>query len=91
MAKDTLFEVRDTVNRASPAIFPVLDLEKSKDIPLPIQSYWSLDEYFKAIKTYISESELNSYNEELKKGFYNGLSHDNKKDVIRIRLLWIDW
>lgn len=81
MAIDSLLKVRDTLNwvdRTDNRDFisqpnsPILESEKRKDVPLPIQNDWSLNDYFEAMQS-----------EELKKVFFYGLLLNNKKHVIR--------
>ncbi|RHZ81637.1 hypothetical protein Glove_117g276 [Diversispora epigaea] len=52
-------------------------------IPLPIQYNQSVDEYVKTIKLYAASLSINLNNQDLKKTFFNGLSRENKKKVIR--------
>ncbi|CAG8516594.1 278_t:CDS:1 [Acaulospora colombiana] len=52
-------------------------------IPPPTQHNQSVDDYFKMIKVYATVLDIDLENQDLKGTFFNGLSRDNKKEVIR--------
>ncbi|CAG8542099.1 10077_t:CDS:2 [Paraglomus occultum] len=52
-------------------------------IPPPTQLNQSVDDYFKMIKVYATTLDIDLENQDLKETFFNGLSRDNKKEVIR--------
>nr|CAG8446639.1 4440_t:CDS:2 [Entrophospora candida] len=52
-------------------------------IPPPTQLNRSVDDYFKMIKVYAIALDIELDNQYLKRTFFNGLSRDNKKEVIR--------
>ncbi|CAG8706886.1 9075_t:CDS:2 [Acaulospora morrowiae] len=53
------------------------------EIPAPMQGDQSVDDYFKMIKIYAIALSIDLDNQDLKGTFFNGLSRDNKKEVIR--------
>ncbi|CAG8622449.1 6124_t:CDS:1, partial [Acaulospora morrowiae] len=60
-----------------------LEPSKIEDITPPIQHNQSIDDYFNQIKTYATELGVSLDNQDLKVKFFNGLSPENKKDMIR--------
>ncbi|CAG8624892.1 247_t:CDS:2 [Paraglomus occultum] len=52
-------------------------------IPPPTQLNQSVNDYFKMIKIYATALDIDLENQDLKGTFFNGLSRDNKKEVIR--------
>ncbi|GBB85538.1 hypothetical protein RclHR1_27730003 [Rhizophagus clarus] len=60
---------------------PVLEPEKSKEMPAPMQGDWSVSKYFEMIKLYaiVLDKDLDSIDVKVK--FISGLSPDNEKRV----------
>ncbi|RHZ84523.1 hypothetical protein Glove_80g20 [Diversispora epigaea] len=81
------FGIRDTINwvdRSSPSNTPPGSPElKPSKIPSPTQRNQSVNEYVKTIKVYVASLGINLNNQDLKGTFFNGLSRENKKEVIR--------
>ncbi|GES96003.1 hypothetical protein GLOIN_2v1829228 [Rhizophagus clarus] len=77
--------IRDTINWVDwSSLLSSLVLEPKKDkILAPMQDDSSMKEYIKMIKLYTSATDSDLQNGELKKAFFDGLSLDNKKRIIR--------
>ena len=81
--RDIINHVDRTDDRdfASQPSSPVLEPERSKEIPAPTQGDFSVSEYFKIIKLYAIGLEKDLDGVDVKEKFIIGLSSDNKKRV----------
>jgi hypothetical protein len=81
--RDIINHVDRTDDRdfASQPNSPVLEPEKSKEMPAPMQGDWSVSKYFEMIKLYAIALDKDLDSIDVKVKFISGLSPDNEKRV----------